>query len=344
MADNVLLPATGTGTASVTQATDDVAGIHYPKVKLVDGTADSGTAIPGDATNGLDVDVTRVQGTVTVDATDLDIRNLVQATDSVKVGDGTNLIDVDVAPTDGETNGGKRLLHTEAWLWGYNGTTWDRLRSDTTNGLDVDVTRVGGTVQVQSNSSNIATETTASAVKTAVELIDDTVKVDDASFTVASDKVVMAGKQAVAHGSNPDAADAGDAVVGIANRHRVPFMIGGHPNIITVSASYTGTQADTAIVSVNAGTKIVLTSLGIYADGGGTGPLDVQVAFGASTVDTVKAIIDHPGIVKGSGVVLGNGAGIIGIGGDGEDLRIDATGFGSGDELTVCASYYTIES
>lgn len=29
-----------------------------------------------------------------------------------------------------------------AALEGYNGTTWDRLRSDTTNGLDVDVTRL----------------------------------------------------------------------------------------------------------------------------------------------------------------------------------------------------------
>lgn len=30
----------------------------------------------------------------------------------------------------------------------YNGTTWDRVRGDTTNGLDVDVTRVSGTVTV----------------------------------------------------------------------------------------------------------------------------------------------------------------------------------------------------
>jgi hypothetical protein len=48
MADNVLLPATGTGTASVTQATDDVSGIHYPKVKLAVGVAD-GTAAIGHA-------------------------------------------------------------------------------------------------------------------------------------------------------------------------------------------------------------------------------------------------------------------------------------------------------
>lgn len=65
MADNVIVPTTGSGTATPTIATDDVAGVHYQRVKLVDGTADSSAVIPGDATNGLDVDVTRVGGTVT---------------------------------------------------------------------------------------------------------------------------------------------------------------------------------------------------------------------------------------------------------------------------------------
>lgn len=62
MADNTTITA-GSGT---TIATDDISGIHYQRIKLTDGTADSSAVIPGDATNGLDVDVTRVQGTVTV--------------------------------------------------------------------------------------------------------------------------------------------------------------------------------------------------------------------------------------------------------------------------------------
>jgi hypothetical protein len=137
MADNVAITA-GSGT---TIATDDVSGTHFQRVKLVDGTLDSSAAIPGSATDGLLVNL-GTNNDVVCTATDLDIRNLVLATDAVKVGDGTNLIDIDTAPADGEVNGGKRLLHTEAWLWAYNGTTWDRLRSDTTYGLDVDVTRV----------------------------------------------------------------------------------------------------------------------------------------------------------------------------------------------------------
>lgn len=47
-------------------AVDTVASNNYQRVKLVDGTADGTGAIGGDATNGLDVDVTRVSGTVTV--------------------------------------------------------------------------------------------------------------------------------------------------------------------------------------------------------------------------------------------------------------------------------------
>ena len=56
MTDNIAVTA-GSGT---TIATDDVGGVHYQRVKLVDGTLDSTAAIGGDATNGLDVDVTRV--------------------------------------------------------------------------------------------------------------------------------------------------------------------------------------------------------------------------------------------------------------------------------------------
>lgn len=57
MADNVELDP-GTGGAVV--ATDDLgAGGHVQIVKLMDGTDNSSARIPGDATNGLDVDVTR---------------------------------------------------------------------------------------------------------------------------------------------------------------------------------------------------------------------------------------------------------------------------------------------
>lgn len=66
MADNLELNA-GSGGASL--STDDVSGQHYQRIKLTDGTANSTEVIAGDTANGLDVDVTRVSGTVTVAGT-----------------------------------------------------------------------------------------------------------------------------------------------------------------------------------------------------------------------------------------------------------------------------------
>lgn len=80
----------------------------------------------GDTTNGLDVDVTRVSGTVTVDS---------ELPSAAALADGAS------NPTT-PTVGAASLM--------YNGTTWDRMRGDTTNGLAVDVTRVSGTVTVDS--------------------------------------------------------------------------------------------------------------------------------------------------------------------------------------------------
>jgi len=62
MADNLgYSPGSGANIA-----TDDVAGVHYQKVKLDLGGDGVSVPAPGDAGNGLDVDVTRVQGTVDV--------------------------------------------------------------------------------------------------------------------------------------------------------------------------------------------------------------------------------------------------------------------------------------
>jgi hypothetical protein len=55
MADNVpITPGAGT-----TVATDEIGGVHYQRMKLVDGTLDGTEAIGGDAAHGLDVDITR---------------------------------------------------------------------------------------------------------------------------------------------------------------------------------------------------------------------------------------------------------------------------------------------
>lgn len=58
MADNKALPFTGSGDASATVATDEIAGVDYQKVKLVDGTADSTTVIA--AGGGVEAGALRV--------------------------------------------------------------------------------------------------------------------------------------------------------------------------------------------------------------------------------------------------------------------------------------------
>lgn len=154
--------------------------------------------------NGLEVDVTQVQGTVTVD-TELpaaaaladDVANPTvpavgafgmvwdgatwdrmpgTSADGVLVNLGANndIFIVDNAAgarvgnpsADGLSSG--LSLFTRTHLLGFNGATWDRLRSSVANGLEVDVTQVQGTVTVDSElaaaaalTDNFATPTTA---------------------------------------------------------------------------------------------------------------------------------------------------------------------------------------
>jgi len=108
MADNV--PITPGSGADI--ATDQVTGTgeQIQLMKLAISTDGDRTLIPADASNGMLVDVSRVQG-------------------QVQVGDGTNAVSVDTSGADGETNAVNQL-HTQARLYGFNGTTWDRVRGN----------------------------------------------------------------------------------------------------------------------------------------------------------------------------------------------------------------------
>jgi hypothetical protein len=108
MADNVdITPGTGK-----IVATDEVAGTleHVQLFKLAIATDGSRTLIPADATNGLLVDVKRVQGVVAI-------------------GDGTDTVSVATAGADGESNTVNRL-EVENYGMVFNGTTWDRARGN----------------------------------------------------------------------------------------------------------------------------------------------------------------------------------------------------------------------
>jgi len=80
----------------------------------------AGALIGGDGANGLDVDVTRVSGTVTVDS------------------------ELPTAAALGDAVANPTVPAVGAYLVGYNGATWDRVRTANTGRLQVDVISGGG--------------------------------------------------------------------------------------------------------------------------------------------------------------------------------------------------------
>lgn len=116
MADNVgYTPGSGAlVTSDEVTYSGDVSLVQLMRPVLVTGSEGSKTVIElgGDATNGLDVDVTRVSGVVTI-------------------GEGTNAVSVDTTGTDAESNA-VNTLHTQSRLYSFNGTSWDRVRGQTT--------------------------------------------------------------------------------------------------------------------------------------------------------------------------------------------------------------------
>lgn len=160
---------------------------------------------------------------------------------------------------------------------------------------------------------------------------------------------VKIGHKAIAHGSNPTGVAAGDRTDSYANRHGIPFMIGGHPNTLSVQANITdadGAQTNAALITVGAGTIIVVTWISVTCDHANTGDVQVRIGFGTANTpanDAAKVIVSHPGFAPGSGIVLGDGSGIIGIGADNEDLRLTCED-PAGGAVDIVVGYYTIES
>ena len=155
---------------------------------------------------------------------------------------------------------------------------------------------------------------------------------------------VSMGLRAIAHGANPTAVAAADRTVWFANRAGVPFTIGGHPNIVSLEAAYTGAQTDVAVVTVGAGVKIVVTQNEAMVDEANTVGVGFRAGFGTvNTPTTTGVVLSHPGLVPGARVARGDGSGILGVGADGEDLRFTCE-VPTGGSIRYLVSYYTIES
>lgn len=233
---------------------------------------------------------------------------------------------------------------------GTDGTNARILKTDTSGELQIDVL----TSALPTGASTLAEQQTQTASLSVMDDWDNTAS-DGASVSgdVAHDGV-DAGEPVKIGGK---ATDVGAALT-VANNDRanaaflrngVQLNLGGAHDILSKNLNITdgdGAQTDTALITVSAGTAIVVTMVQVYVDSAttATGGVAVRIGFGTANVpaaDSAGIIFAHPGISAGSGAVVGSGAGIVGIGASNEDLRITCED-PTGGNIDVIITYFTI--
>lgn len=237
MADNVnITPGTG-----ATIATDDVSGAQYQRIKVDGGGDGASSPILGDSTNGLDVDVTRVSGNVTVvQATAANLNATI--TGSVTVGAGTaNIGDVDVltVPAPLSTSGG--------------GTESSALRvtiaSDSTGVLSVD-----------DNGSSLTVDGTVGI--SGVVDVEGNVAHDGADSGNPAKIGTRARSTVITSVASDDRADA----VGTLQGYVVTYPYALPQSSLTGTASSTAATDTAVIAAQGAGVTINVTTITIYND------------------------------------------------------------------------------
>jgi hypothetical protein len=160
MADNVTVDNGGLTDYAV--ATDDVAGKHYQRVKLDVGGDGASVPVEGHVPVGaLDAD-TADGSTVGLAASSDGILYVLSAgAIRLQINDASNVVSAwRSGAYEADAADGVGIAGSAPML--YNGSTWDRQRGDITNGLDVDVTRVSGTVNVADGGGSLTVDGTVS--------------------------------------------------------------------------------------------------------------------------------------------------------------------------------------
>ncbi len=151
---------------------------------------------------------------------------------------------------------------------------------------------------------------------------------------------VKIGAKAISYGANPTAVAAADRTDVYANIAGIPFMLGGHPNVLTLLANFTSAQTNTALITVSAGTKVVMLSCTVAADHANTVDVQCRIGFATATTPTTTSVyLSHPGIAPGGGI---REAGMV-AGADDEDVRITCE-VPTGGSIDVVMKYFTIAS
>lgn len=108
----------------------------------------------------------------------------------------------------------------------------------------------------------------------------------------------------------------------------------------TLRVNYTDAQSDTAIVVGINGAIITVTRASALLANSTSVDVAVIVGFGATATPTGAGVfLTHPGLAAGSGVVEGNGSGIIGRGTKGQGIFITSDVPTDGS-LSVDLTYY----
>ena len=121
---------------------------------------------------------------------------------------------------------------------------------------------------------------------------------------------------------------------------KAQVMLANDPALVTnIRASYTSAQTDTAIITVGAGNRIAYTNIYVGISADMTVDVLVRIGMGAANTPTTTGVaFTHPKMFAGQDSERGSGAGILGIGADGEDLRI-TTGTITTGTVDVLVSY-----
>ena len=169
---------------------------------------------------------------------------------------------------------------------------------------------------------------------------------------VDAGEVVKVGGVAVSGSATPTSVAAADRTRWIFNQHGIPYVMGGHPNLIVREYDFGAaaqTDVNLAAAVVAADERIYVTRFEALNDISTTAAfVSVRAGFGTVSVPTASAtgvsgmIGSHPGLAPGSGIIEGNGAGVIAVGGAGEEPRI-TTSAATGGNLHVIFAYYLID-
>jgi hypothetical protein len=264
VSDNTQL---NTGTGGDTIRDKDRAGVKTQIVGLDINPSGSEVLGTGDATNGLDVDVTRVQGTVTTSAT---------IAAALPAGNN-NIGDVDIASAPyANADGSGTMPSVVAVVAGNDGTNTQALKTDVNGVLQ---TSQNGTVTVSDGGGSLTVDGTVS-VSGAVDTELTTADLDTGAGTDTRAVVGLA-----------LAASGGAVLAGAAN----PVPISDNSGSITVDGTVTANAGTGPFpVSDNGGSLTVDAPVGT--------PAFVRLSDGASAISALP-VTDNGGSLTVDGTV-----------------------------------------